>query len=239
MAISLNAKKGGYKAVFFDAGGTLIYANLEEVFVDICKRYGVTLSPERVAEAYDLYANEDCDFFKENKRLLAENWEGFWNLCNERMLEFLGIQENVTSIAKRITADFPLPMEIEWKFFPEVPNALARLKQERLVLGVISNFDPSLEEILYELGLAQYFDIILTSKEARYAKPDPNIFRVALQRVAIDPEEALYVGDSYDSDVVGSRSAGLIPVLIDRKWSHGDVDCLKIADMEELSDLTI
>ena len=228
------ALKGRYKAIFFDAGGTLIYAHFEEVFVNLCKRYGLVLDSEKVAEAYSLFASENSDFFKKHNKLLAENWEEFWILCNRCILEHVGVEDDTTSLAKRITHDFPLPTEIDWNFYSDVPDSLAGLKREGFVLGVISNFDPSLEDILTELDLARYFETVATSKKVKYAKPDPRIFTTVLKDLTIRPEEAAYVGDSYDSDVVGARNAGLKPVLVDRKHEYGEVDCLKIASLGEL-----
>jgi REG-2-like HAD superfamily hydrolase len=231
------ALKDRYKAIFFDAGGTLIYAHFEEVFVSLCKRYGLVLDSEKVAEAYSMFASENSDFFKRHNKLLAENWEEFWILCNRRILEHVGVEENTTSLAKRITHDFPLPTEIDWKFYSDVPDALAGLKQKGFVLGVISNFDPSLEDILIKLDLAHYFETVATSKRVKYAKPDPRIFTVVLKDLAVKPVEVAYVGDSYDSDVVGARNAGLTPILVDRKHEYGEVDCLKIYNLGELMSL--
>lgn len=223
-----------YKAVFFDAGGTLIYAPLEETFVDICAEHGVDLEIDRVDEAYKVFVREDASFFKKNRDLASQDPVKFWNQCNKQMLEYLGVDGDTVAIAKQITDVFPTSSAIQWRFYSDVPNSLGELKEMGFVLGVISNFDPFLRDILARLDLAQYFNLIITSSEVGILKPDPEIFRLALGRVGLDAEDSIYVGDAYYPDIVGATSAGLTPVLIDRDHNCGEVDCMKIFGLNEL-----
>lgn len=91
---------------------------------------------------------------------------------------------------------------------PGVPEALVRLRARGLPLAVISNWDCSLGERLSELGLEHYFDFVLSSAEARVAKPDRHIFELALERLGVRPERALHVGDQ-PADEEGARAAGM------------------------------
>ncbi|KAI8120305.1 rhythmically expressed gene 2 protein [Lucilia cuprina] len=81
-------------------------------------------------------------------------------------------------------------------------------------VGVISNFDPSLEEVLKEMNLLDKFDFVLTSYEAGYQKPHKNIFQKALDVYNVQPHEALHVGNTYEIDYVGARNAGWSSLLI-------------------------
>ena len=66
-------------------------------------------------------------------------------------------------------------------------------------------------------------------------KPHPPIFLEALRRAEVGPQEALYVGDQYETDVKGARSVGIQPVLIDRDGLNTDVhDCPRIEGLSEL-----
>ncbi|MCK5290618.1 MAG: HAD-IA family hydrolase [Thermoplasmata archaeon] len=223
-----------YKAVFFDAGGTLIYAPLEQTFVDVCAKHGVDLDIERVCEAYKVFVREDTSFFKKNRDLASQDPVKFWNQCNKQMLEYLGVEGDTESIARRITNVFPTSATIQWRSYSDVSQSLAELKGMGLVLGVISNFDPFLKDILARLDLAQHFNLIITSSEVGILKPDPGIFRLALGRVGLNAEDSIYVGDAYYPDIVGATSAGLTPVLIDRDHNSGEVDCMKIFGLDEL-----
>ena len=94
---------------------------------------------------------------------------------------------------------------------------LKGLKERGHELGIISNFDSRLFTVLRGLGLAELFDTITISSLAHAAKPAPKIFQLALDKHAMDPEEAVHVGDSRRDDVEGARKAGLQAVLIERE----------------------
>jgi len=96
---------------------------------------------------------------------------------------------------------------------------LESLKDSPLTLGVVSNFDPRLHNILEACQLSEYFKFVLTSYEAGFSKPDPKIFQQALQLAALEglqPQQALHVGDNADLDVKGAKDAGW------QAWLVGD-----------------
>jgi HAD superfamily hydrolase (TIGR01509 family) len=102
-----------------------------------------------------------------------------------------------------------------WSAVPEsTPKALARLKAAGLLLGVVSNSEGRVEEALAAAGLRQFFDVVIDSARVGVEKPDARIFQAALEALGVPAEEALYVGDLYEVDVVGARSAGIEAVLI-------------------------
>ncbi len=103
-----------------------------------------------------------------------------------------------------------------WCLFPETASTLTRLKARHLELGIISNFDSRLFPLLRGLGIADAFDTVTISSLAQAAKPSPQIFHIALEKHAVDSEEALHVGDSLRDDVEGAEKAGLQAVLLDR-----------------------
>jgi REG-2-like HAD superfamily hydrolase len=223
-----------YRGVFFDAGGTLIFAPLEEVFTDLCARHGVNVELEKVFDAYRTFVREDGSFFRENRHKYVDDPIEFWTLCNKQMLNFLGVEKDLDSLAERITRDYPGPEGVEWRMYEDVPKALEELSELDCILGVISNFSSVLKEIFGRLGLAHHFQMILSSSDVRILKPDPEIFLIALERTGVKPRESIYVGNAYDPDVVGSRKAGMTSVLIDRENQIRDTDCLKISHMGEL-----
>ena len=65
-------------------------------------------------------------------------------------------------------------------------------------------------------------------------KPDPGIFKHALDRAKVSAQETVYVGDNYFADVVGSRRAGLQPVLYDPNSIFPEADCTVIKSFDEL-----
>ena len=89
-------------------------------------------------------------------------------------------------------------------------------------MGVISNWDYRLPPLLEALGLATYFDPVVVSFREGVAKPSPELYRRALDRVGLPPGEVRYVGDHRDLDLDPARALGMDAFLIDRSGSHAD-----------------
>jgi len=123
-----------------------------------------------------------------------------------------------------------------WSAVPEsTPKALARLKAAGLLLGVVSNSEGRVEEALAAAGLHQFFDVVIDSARVGVEKPDARIFQAALEALDVSAEEALYVGDLYEVDVVGARSAGIEAVLIGRPAAPVP-GCRTSISIEDLAD---
>jgi HAD superfamily hydrolase (TIGR01509 family) len=91
---------------------------------------------------------------------------------------------------------------------PGVRPALARLRAHGLALAVVSNWDVGLHEHLDALGLAPFFATVVTSAEVGVEKPDPAVFRLALERLGVAPSRALHVGDD-GADEEGAKAVGM------------------------------
>ncbi|MEA2278303.1 MAG: hypothetical protein QOC78_3263 [Solirubrobacteraceae bacterium] len=105
---------------------------------------------------------------------------------------------------------------IRFNAYPEVPEALARLRAGGARLAVVSNWDVSLHDVLERTGLRPLVDAVVISAEVGVAKPQPAIFHAALERLGATAADALHVGDSLELDVAGARAAGLRAVLVAR-----------------------
>jgi putative hydrolase of the HAD superfamily len=92
------------------------------------------------------------------------------------------------------------------------PGALELLQDLRnagLRLGIISNFDLRLHEILKHVGVVDLFEQIVVSSQVGADKPSPRIFEEALRRFAVEPAELLHVGDDERADGDGARALGI------------------------------
>jgi putative hydrolase of the HAD superfamily len=101
-------------------------------------------------------------------------------------------------------------------------------------MAVVSNGDGRVRALLTDLGVANYFEFVIDSHEEGVEKPDPIIFRRALDRLAVPPERAAYIGDIYSIDAVGARAAGLHPILIDPTGGYASIRCHTIGRLLEL-----
>jgi putative hydrolase of the HAD superfamily len=105
---------------------------------------------------------------------------------------------------------------LRFRPFEEVPAALAALREAGLRLVVLSNWDVSLHDQLAATGLSALVDGAVSSAEVGVGKPHPGIYARGLEVAGASAAEALMVGDSADTDVVGALATGIDAVLVDR-----------------------
>ncbi|SPF04635.1 HAD family hydrolase [Streptomyces sp. MA5143a] len=159
-----------------------------------------------------------------------ETWTRF---CREALVRGGGID---SAPAARRAAQHILAPE-NYHCFPDVPHCLERLRVNGHQLGLVSNFDPWLHDILSSTGLAPWFDTIVVSSEVGQEKPDPAIFALACERLGRMPPDCLFVGDSVAVDVEGASGAGLHPVLLDRYGRFPDFPGTQLATLDSLPTL--
>ena len=206
------------RVVFFDAAGTLFHtrepAGLS--YAKIARRFGVQAEEQRVIDSFrGAFAAAPALAFglvHEAVRLreLERQW---WHRLVRSTFAGLGDFADFDAYFDALFAFFADPAN--WTCDRDAPVLLAALRESGLGLGVISNFDYRIYAILDALGLRRYFDSVTISSEAGYAKPAPEIFRLALQRHSLAAADALHVGDSLALDVAGAHAAGLAAVLVD------------------------
>ena len=121
------------------------------------------------------------------------------------------------------------------RVMPDTPAFLEWLVAQGYFVGVISNSTGTLEGQLARLGLARYFQAIWDSAIVGIQKPHPQIFKLALQGAGVDGSEAIFVGDTYATDVGGAQLAGLTGVLMDGVGAYPDAACPRISSLPELA----
>ena len=106
-----------------------------------------------------------------------------------------------------------------WRVPRDVKPCLEALQGMRIRMAVISNFDERLTPLLRELGLAEYFEVMVASGPLGVHKPSVEIFHHVCRQLGVRPEEAWHVGDRLEEDMKGARAAGMGGILIDRVGS--------------------
>lgn len=125
-----------------------------------------------------------------------------------------------------------------WGKFNKTDELLMELKNSGKILGVISNFDPRLKDLLNDMELKS-FDFILTSYEAGMEKPNPKIFELALNETKkinndeILPHECLHIGNELVKDYQAAKNVGWKSVLINSE-SHVNPQFKDIKEFYEL-----
>jgi putative hydrolase of the HAD superfamily len=143
--------------------------------------------------------------------------ERTWRAYHSLMLGELGFADRAHELLDEILASqFAAD---SWELYPDVGPALDELRDRwpDIRIGVISDWGSNLEGILDGLGLDRWLDFVLASGAVGVAKPDPQLFQMALDRAGCRAEEGLMVGDSLRADVEGARGAGMEGVLLARE----------------------
>jgi putative hydrolase of the HAD superfamily len=222
-------------AVFFDAGETLVHPHptFPDLFAAILQREGHAVPAETIRdrihvvfERFKRAADEE-----ELWTTTLEKSRAFWHDVYGIFLRDLGI-DGEEGLIDRVYEGFT--DLTNYRLFDDVRPALDRLRDAGLELGVVSNFEAWLEQLLEELGVIGYFDVRVISGAEGMEKPDPRIFRLAMDRAGVRPEESVYVGDNPEFDVDPAAAVGMLPVLIDRRDRFPDAPGLRITSMEEL-----
>lgn len=133
----------------------------------------------------------------------------------EKRLEFIrqGSAGDPAAIAFFGLTKTPWHSELEQPY-PDAAPTLKTLKGRGFRLGVIANQNPGTAERLKRWNMLQYFDVVAASAEAGVAKPDPAIFRMALEQAGCTPAQAVMVGDRIDNDVAPARALGMHSVRL-------------------------
>lgn len=100
---------------------------------------------------------------------------------------------------------------------PGVKDLLQLLIKKGKRIGVISNMDPRIENVLEEAGLRDNFEFVVSSYNVKCLKPHGDIFKVTLEKFckqATLPEECCHIGDSYLEDYLGAKQSGWGSLLI-------------------------
>ena len=204
---------GRLDAVLFDAFGTLFApVSAGSPVAHLCRLLasdGVRASPERAERAIVA----EVALYRERFPLIRTPEE-------LRQLEYAATDIVLSELA---LPDFPRDRMRQHLLdlfaltaFSDVEPALSALHGQRLTLGVVSNYNALLSTHLADLGLADWFSVIVNSADYGKPKPDPGIFHEATKQLSLAPDRVLYVGDDVDNDYYGARQAGLHAVLLRR-----------------------
>ena len=118
--------------------------------------------------------------------------------------------------------------------YPQTKEILEQLGPE-YKLGIIANQLPGLEKRLKDFGILDYFDAIFSSADLGLAKPDPAIFRLALQKTNCLPHQAIMIGDRLDNDIVPAKRIGMKTIWIKQGFSR----LSQVKNLEERADWTV
>jgi len=225
------------KAVFFDLYQTLVHyqPSQEELEADALKNLGIKVTAAALRHPI-LVANEFI-YQQIAKKPLSQR-------SREETMALYAEYQRVVLKAAGIAADEKIVLRLlgmmqqakmDLVLFDDVMPALDALKKRGLQLGLISNIEQNMTATLDKLGLAAKLDIIVTSQDAGFTKPNPGIFQYALKKSGVKPDESVYVGDQYQVDMVGAKGAGMKGILLDRDdYYQEKIECPRLKTLGDI-----
>lgn len=233
--------------VFFDAGETLLrpHPSFSELFASTSRAYGVEVSPEDVHRVQSEMAPHLVDLVEDaeaeenlsykGSSLSEEESERFWMHLYRRLLRALGIEDE--GLARALFDVFS--SSASYKLFDDVLPTLDAVSAAGYRMGLISNFERWLEQMLVDLEVGHHFEPSIISGIVGIEKPDPAIYELALERAGVAPENAVHVGDSPEMDVRPAASIGIQGILLDRAGRYPGAKNHRISSLEELPPLLV
>jgi putative hydrolase of the HAD superfamily len=214
------------EAVFFDAGETLLSPNpsWSDIAVDVLGSRGHTLTVEQMRLAWRHVGDHFTDAAEAGVMFSVshEASKKFWTKLYLDQLEFLGIDDEGAALVLYETFSNPE----NYRLFDDTLPAITALKERGVKVGVISNFESWLRDMLARFDLLDLFEVVAISGDLDLEKPDPRIFEWAMREMGTRPDVSLHVGDSPNFDAQPAHDLGMTGVLLDRhgRWTDLQAD---------------
>jgi FMN phosphatase YigB (HAD superfamily) len=215
------------KAIIFDYIGTLVTPvnyNMDDSMAKLhsaLKAEGFEVSKEKFLESYKV-SHEKYRLVRYGQ--LREVTNAVWVSEALNNLGFCTKVDNIKikSALNVFFKDFMDTFELR-----EDAKILLKLASERSKIALISNFTyaPVIYCSLRQLRIKQFFKVVVVSNECGWRKPSQNIFKEALSKLCVNPQETVFVGDSPSEDIKGAMEAGLKTVFIESQFN-------RLADLE-------
>ncbi|HDS09198.1 MAG TPA: HAD family hydrolase [Firmicutes bacterium] len=220
------------KAIFFDAGNTLIFINFK-IIKKILEDFNVKTSLSDLKESEMKWRTSLERDIEKLKHLKDQDILPFYF---SQILNYLKLNDDtVKSIVDEIISKHRKKML--WSIFPSsVYKVIKDLRRKGYKIGIISNSDGRLVNQLKSLKVWDLFDLVIDSREVGVEKPDPEIFRLALKKLKVDPAETVYVGDIYSIDIKPAQKLGIKAILFDPGDNQSELHCPRIRRIKEIFD---
>lgn len=204
-----------YKAVFFDAGGTLLYPypSVGEIYQEVAARYGSKAAGHELQGRFLACWRRKDEISNPASHSSEKVEREWWRSLVADVFKDFGPLRDFEAFFDELYDLFARP-EV-WRLYPGVTDVLEALKKQGKKLVIVSNWDSRLFRLADFFKLNRYFDEILASAVVGASKPSAKIFKEALKRTGTAPGEAVHVGDSFEDDIQGAASAGIAAILVD------------------------
>jgi FMN phosphatase YigB (HAD superfamily) len=214
------------KFIFFDVGNTLLFPNRERIHAPLAER-GFTPDAELLRNLERKTKNQfDARMVQD-----GNTDHSFWWIFYSQLLAEIGLHDD--GLRDQLVSS--IRQSANWDVIPSGTREQLQQIGARYQIGVISNADGKIEDVLRRCNIADCFRTITDSGLVGYEKPHPEIFRQALSQMNAKAEESLYLGDMYSVDYVGATGVGMQAVLMDVPGAYCDKEVPRVESLAELS----
>lgn len=216
------------KTIFFDVGNTLLFPNRERIHAPLIKR-GAAPDSERLCVLERRIKNEFDSLMLND----GSHDHSFWLMFYRQLIADMGLADD----ALRDQLVNNIRDSGNWDQIRSGTRDELQRIGGRYRIGVISNADGKIEDVLRRCQIDDCFLSITDSGLVGYEKPHPEIFHHAMRQLNATPKESLYVGDVYSVDYLGAVGAGMQAVLMDVPGAYKDKGVARVESLAELQTL--
>jgi putative hydrolase of the HAD superfamily len=215
-----------YKAVIFDLFGTLVNNLSRREYESVLDEMASILAAPR-----DEFTQLWMDTSRERTTGIFPNPQtNIEYICQKLKIQVTGAQiEDAARVRLNYTARSLKPR-------PGSVEVLIRLKSEGYKTCLVSNCSGETPMVWGSTPFASLFDVAVFSSRAGIKKPDPRIYHMAIDQLAVKPQDCLYIGDGDSHELTGASQVGMHPVLLHVPDEFTDVHTI---DREEWHDPVI
>ena len=211
------------KVIFFDAMGTLfdLKSSVGEIYQYFASKQGIKVDAKSLNKAFitSYKAAPSLAFSATQSHELAQQEFIWWKNVVQMTFEQVEVLDEFSNFTEFFTELYNyFATKKPWYIYPDVLPCLKYWQQQEIDLGIISNFDSRLIAVLKALDLEHFFTSITISSVAGFAKPEQNIFDIALKKHGLVPQEAWHIGDSKNEDYIGAKNVGINAFWLNRDY---------------------
>ena len=221
------------KYIFFDLDITLIdvkkaqYAAIEALyniykFDSVIDVASFTKKWDELTDYhYAFYTRKEISYEEQRNRRIIDLFE-----CYNMKLD---------KTPKEIYDIYLKSFEDNWSLFDDVCDVIEKLHSMGYKLGVISNGDLSQQtDKLKRTGIYKFFEIVTTSSEYDYSKPNPKLYEAIIERFNINKDEMIMIGDQVEKDVIPCLSIGIDAIWLNRKEKENKENVKEIKSLKDI-----
>ena len=239
----LKGENFSISAILFDLGGTLIdeasnVLNTEKGYYEIqVKAIYNSLENDGISVDWTLFKDKYEEVRikqkEKSKQTLIE-----YDMCQRitDTLNFFNYNVSSTSHIIRSAVDAYFKIFFNILKIQQSTHNVFKTLADTYKLGVVTNFaySPGAHRILDRIALRPFFKAVVISGEIGWKKPSQHIFKFALSKLSSKPEEAIFVGDDYEADIVGAKNVGMKTVFLSKESNNYQKADIIIESLEEL-----